>query len=323
MFNKPITDEQYKIDLRNRIERLKKKHNAVIIAHNYQRDEIQDISDISGDSLALSEAAVKTKARVIVFCGVQFMAETASILNPDKTVLLPVVEAGCPLADMITAQKLREEKEKHPDAAVVCYVNTTADVKAESDVCCTSTNAVQVVKSIKSKKIIFVPDKNLGRYVQSLVPDKELILWPGYCSTHVSLYEEDILKAKESAPDAEVMVHPECNLEVIKLADKVFSTGGMLKYAKSSPSKKFIVGTESGLLYALKKDNPDKEFILPSSRLICPSMKLTTLGWVYHALDAMQYEVKVPAEIARKALKPLRRMLEISGEKSGAAISGA
>jgi len=319
---KTNSDKKYKDDLRSRIAQLKKEHNAIIIVHNYQRDEVQDIADISGDSLALSEAAVKTRADVIVFCGVQFMAETASILNPKKKVLLPVKEAGCPLADMITAQKVREEKKKYPGAAVVCYVNSTADVKAESDVCCTSSNAVGVVDSLKSRKVIFVPDRNLGLYVQSKLPEKELVIWPGYCSTHVGLHEEGILRAKEKAPDAVVMVHPECNPEVIKLADEVLSTGGMLKFAKTSLSKKFIVGTESGLLYKLKKDNPDKEFILPSLRLICPSMKLTTLGWVYHALDTMQYEIKVPPDIAAKAMKPLLKMLEVSGEKSGAAISG-
>ena len=322
MFRKNVSEKDYKQDLVKRIAELKKKHNAIIIVHNYQRDEVQDIADISGDSLALSEAAVRAQAKVIVFCGVEFMAETASILNPDKTVLLPVKEAGCPLADMITAQRLREEKVKFPDAAVVCYVNSTAEVKAESDLCCTSSNAVGVVKSIKNKKIIFVPDRNLGSYVQSKLPEKEIILWPGYCSTHAALYEEDILRAKKNSKDAEVIVHPECNPGVVKLADQVFSTGGMLKYVKTSPSKKFIIGTESGLLYTLRKNNPDKEFILPSPRLICPSMKLTTLGWVYHALETMQYEIKVPPEIAAKAIVPLKRMLEVSGEKSGAAIAG-
>jgi len=322
MLKKIDPEQAYKDELIRRIDKLKQKQNAVIIVHNYQRDEVQDIADISGDSLALSEAAVRVEAKVIVFCGVQFMAETASILNPNKTVLLPVKEAGCPLADMITVKKLREEKKKYPDAAVVCYVNSTAEVKAESDVCCTSSNAVQIVESIKAKKVIFVPDRNLGLYVQSKLPNKEMIVWPGYCSTHAALYEEDILKTKEKFPDAEVLVHPECSPEVVKLTDKVFSTGGMLKYAKNSKAKRFIIGTESGLLYRLRKDNPDKEFILPSTRLICPSMKLTTLGWVYHALDTMKYVVKVPQGISQKAMKPLKKMLELSGEKSGAAIAG-
>ena len=322
MFKKTISDEKYKEDLKNQIAGLKAKRNAIIIVHNYQRDEIQDVADISGDSLALSEAAVRAEAKVIVFCGVRFMAETASILNPAKIVLLPVREAGCPLADMITARKVREEREKNPDAAVVCYVNSTADVKAESDICCTSSNAVQIVKSVKNKKVIFVPDKNLGLYVQSQLPGKELILWPGYCSTHIALYEEDISRAKNKVPDAEVLVHPECNPEVVNPADRVLSTAGMLKYAKSSGAKRFIIGTERGLLYKLEKDNPDKEFILPSSRLICPSMKLTTLGWLYRALETMQYEIKVPADISQRAMKPLQRMLEVSGEKSGATISG-
>jgi quinolinate synthase len=236
-------NKKYNEALKKKIERLKKKRNAVIIAHNYQRDEIQEIADVSGDSLALSQAAVRTDADVIVFCGVYFMAETASILNSAKKVLLPVLEAGCPLADMITPEKLRAKKKQFPEAAVVCYVNSSAEVKAESDMSCTSSNAIAVVRSLRERQVIFVPDKNLGRYVQSQVRDKEIILWEGFCPTHIRVQEEDIVKAKELHPDAEVVVHPECNPEVLALADHICSTGGMFTYVKASKSKDFMIGT--------------------------------------------------------------------------------
>jgi len=317
------SEERYKEDLRLRIERLKRKRKAIIIVHNYQRDEVQEIADITGDSLALSQAAVKTDAKVIVFCGVHFMAESAAILNPDKTVLLPVKEAGCPLADMITVEKLRAVRRMHPDAPVVCYVNTTAAIKAESDICCTSSNAVDIVRSLKDeKKVIFVPDKNLGLYVQSKVPDKEIIVWEGFCPTHIKVQEEHIRQAKKLHPDALLIAHPECNPEVLDMADMVTSTGGMIKYIKKSDKKEFIIATESGLFYKLKKDNTDKEFFLPTEQLICPNMKLNTLGWVYHSLEFMEYKVSVPEEIAKRAKLTLDRMLEVSGEPSGAAISG-
>lgn len=317
------SEKRYREDLKAKIARLKKQRSAIIIVHNYQRDEVQEIADITGDSLALSQAAVKTDAKVIVFCGVQFMAESAAILNPDKTVLLPVKEAGCPLADMITAEKLRSLKERHPGAPVVCYVNTTAAVKAESDICCTSSNAVKIVQSLKGhKKVIFVPDKNLGLYVQSQVPDKEIILWEGFCPTHIKVHEEHIRETKSIHPDALVVAHPECSPEVLKMSDVITSTGGMIKYIKNSDKKKFIIATESGLFYKLKKDNADKEFFLPTEQLICPNMKLTTLGWVYHSLEFMEYKITVPGDIAQKAKLALDRMLLVSGEPSGAAISG-
>jgi len=308
-------DRSYKEDLIKRIVEIKKEKNAVIIVHNYQRDEIQDIADYRGDSLALSQAAVKTSAKIIVFCGVQFMAESAAILNPDKKVLLPVKEAGCPLADMITVEKLKEKKKAHPDAAVVCYVNSSANVKAESDVACTSSNAVEIVRSLKEKNIIFVPDKNLGKYVQSQVPEKDIILWEGFCPTHIRLREEDVVAAKKIHPYAEFLAHPECNPEVLDMADSICSTGGMLKYVKKASKKKFIIGTECGMLYGLKKENPDKLFFMPTSHLICANMKLTTLGWVLHSLEKEVYEVKVPKEIADKARKSLKRMLELSSKE--------
>ena len=277
-------DILYKEDLKKKIKKLKEEKNAVIIVHNYQRDEIQDIADYTGDSLGLARAAVDTKADIIVFCGVQFMAESAAILNPDKKVLLPVKEAGCPLADMITVHKLRQKKKEYPDAAIVCYVNSSAEVKAESDISCTSSNAIEVVRSMENKQIIFVPDKNLGRYVQSKVPEKQIILWEGYCPTHLRLREEDIINTKKKYPDAELIVHPECSPEVLKRADHICSTGGMFTYAKESKSKEFIIGTESGMLYNLRKQNPDKKFYMPTARLLCANMKLTTLGWVVHSL---------------------------------------
>lgn len=315
-------DVKYNEALKKKIEKLKKKRNAVIIVHNYQRDEIQDIADISGDSLALSQAAVRTDADVIVFCGVQFMAESASILNPGKKVLLPVMEAGCPLADMITPEKLRAKKRQYPGAAVVCYVNSSAEVKAESDIACTSSNAIEIVRSLKEKDVIFVPDKNLGRYVQSQVPEKNIILWEGFCPTHIRVQEEDVLKAKELHKDAEVIAHPECNPEVLALADHICSTGGMFTYVKKSHLKEFIISTESGMLYKLQKDNPDKKFYLPTPHLVCANMKLITLGWVAHSLENMVYEIKVSDNVREKAKMALDRMLAVTGEKSGSVISG-
>ncbi|MBP7056075.1 MAG: quinolinate synthase NadA [Candidatus Omnitrophica bacterium] len=310
-------DLKYKADLKKTIERLKKKRNAVIIAHNYQRDEIQEIADISGDSLALAQAAVRTDAEVIVFCGVQFMAESASILNPGKKVLLPVPEAGCPLADMITAEKLRNKRKQHPHAAVVCYVNSSAEVKAESDISCTSSNAVEIVRSLEEKDVIFVPDKNLGRYVQSQVPEKNIILWEGFCPTHIRVQEEDVLKAKKIYPKAEVLAHPECNPEVLALADHICSTGGMFKYVKDSQAEEFIISTECGMLYKLHRDNPSKRFYLPTDHLVCANMKLITLGWVANSLEKMVYEIKVSGEVRDKALRTLDRMLAVSSGKKG------
>ena len=315
-------EKKYISDLKEKIARLKVERNASIIVHNYQRDEIQDIADISGDSLALSKAAVKTDAKVIVFCGVYFMAESASILNPDKKVLLPVIEAGCPMADMITPEKLHAKRLEYPDAAVVCYVNSSAKVKAESDVCCTSSNAIDVVRSLKNKRIIFVPDKNLARYVQSQLPEKEIIHWSGFCPTHIRLQEEDVIKAKHLYSKAEFIAHPECQPDVLALADHICSTGGMFTYVKKSSSNEFIIGTESGMLYKLKRENPNKKFYLPTEHLICPSMKLTTLGWVAHSLEFLVHEMKVDDETRKKAKRSLDRMLEITGEKKWMAVSG-
>ncbi|MBA2123630.1 quinolinate synthase [bacterium Unc6] len=315
-------DIVYIEQLKKKINELKKKRNAVIIVHNYQREEVQDIADISGDSLELSKAAIRTDADAIVFCGVNFMAETASILNPKRVVLLPVKEAGCPLADMVTVEKLKNYRQQYPDAAVACYVNSSARVKAESDICCTSSNAIEVVRSLKEEKIIFIPDRNLGRYVQAQVPEKQIILWKGFCPTHIRVQEDDIVEMKKVHPGAEVVVHPECSPQVTILADHICSTGGMFKYVKVSNSKKFIIGTEIGMLYRLKKENPDKEFFVATENLLCPSMKLITLGWIAHSLEYMVYEVKVPEDIRIKALRSLQKMLEVSGGPHMSAVVG-
>ncbi|MDP2846105.1 MAG: quinolinate synthase NadA, partial [Candidatus Methanoperedens sp.] len=243
-----------------RIRQLKKKRNAIILAHNYQRGDVQDIADFVGDSFGLSKSAVSSGADVIVFCGVDFMAESAAVLNPDKTVLMPELSAQCPMAAMITPESLKLEKKKYPNAAVVCYVNTPASVKAESDICCTSANAIKVVNALPENEIIFVPDRNLALYVAAHT-EKRIIPWNGYCPTHHLILAGDILLEKEEHPDALVLVHPECRQDVIALADQVLSTAGMLKYAKQSNSKEFIIGTELGLLHRLNKENPDKTFI--------------------------------------------------------------
>jgi len=293
------------------IGRLKQNHNAVILAHNYQRPEIQDLADFRGDSLGLSIKAAETDADVIEFCGVKFMAETAAILSPQKTVLLPDKLAGCPLADMITAEQLLELKTKHPDALVVCYVNSSAEVKAESDYCCTSANAVEVVNSLpKDKPIIFVPDQHLGRFVSERT-GRELILWPGYCHVHVAITEQDIKNAKAKHPDAVVMAHPECTEPVKDLSDQLLSTGQMLRYAHKSDAKEFIIATEIGMIHALKKQNPQAEFIPATEKAVCPNMKRITLEKVFWSLQDMQYKVTVPQDIRTKAKKAIDRMVEI------------
>jgi quinolinate synthase len=297
-------------DLVQKITELKTKRKAVILAHNYELGEVQDVADFVGDSLELSQKAAKTNAEVIVFCGVHFMAETASILSPDKKVLLPDLNAGCPMANMINAPQLIQRKKELPDAVVVCYVNSPAEVKAESDVCCTSANAVKVVNSIDSDHILFVPDQYLGQYVASKT-GKKIEFWPGYCPTHARIRPEDILRAKREHPEAKVMVHPECRPETQALADEILSTGGMVRYVRSVPAREIIVGTEVGFIYRLRKENPDKIFIPASEQAICPRMKLITLEKIVWSLEEMSPEVKVPEPIRIKALKAVNRMLEI------------
>ena len=294
-----------------KIEQLKQDRRAVILAHNYQPGEIQDLADFRGDSLGLSIKAAQTDADVIVFCGVQFMAETAAILSPEKTVLLPDKAAGCPMADMITAKQLRQLKQEHPDAPVVCYVNSSAEVKAESDYCCTSANAIEVVESLPpDREIIFVPDKYLGQHVASKTGSK-IVLWPGYCPTHMLITGDNITDAKAKYPDAVVMVHPECTEQVREIADEVLSTGQMLKCAAKSTAKRFIVGTEVGIIHTLKRQSPDREFFPATERAICPNMKRMTLEKIAWALEDMQYKVTVPQDIRIRAKKALDRMVEI------------
>jgi quinolinate synthase len=297
--------------LLDKIEDLKEQRNAVILAHNYQPGEIQDLADFCGDSLGLSVKAANTDAEVIVFCGVKFMAETAAILSPQKTVLLPDKYAGCPMADMITAEQLRDLKQDHPDALVVCYVNSTAEVKAESDYCCTSANAVELVGTLPpDAEIIFVPDSHLGRHVAERT-GRNIVLWPGYCASHVRITDDDIRKAKQEYPDAIVLAHPECNEPVKELADELLSTSQMLSFVAQSSAEQFIIATEIGIIHTLKKQNPNAQFIPASDRATCPNMKKITLDKVIASLEDMQYEITVPEDIRVKARKSLDRMIEV------------
>lgn len=298
-------------DIVERIEALKRERNAVLLVHNYQNPEVQDIADFAGDSLGLSRQAAKTDADVIVFCGVHFMAETAAIISPDKLVIMPDQHAGCPMADMITADQLRELKKEHPQAAVICYVNSTAEVKAESDICCTSSNAVKVVASVEpDREIIFVPDQYLGTYAASQT-GRKLILWPGYCPTHVGIRPDMVEEAKRAHPEALLLVHPECPPSITELADGVLSTGGMIDFVKSSAAEEFLIGTETGMIHALKKQNPDKRFYPVHERAVCPNMKLITLEKVLWSLEDLKYEISVPKDIADRARAAIERMLAL------------
>lgn len=292
---------------------LKKEKEAIILAHNYQIPEIQDVADFVGDSLELAKKAASFKdCRIIVFCGVKFMAETAKILSPDKKVLIPQIDAGCPLADMAGYEDVLKMKEKYPDAWIVSYVNSNADVKSISDVCCTSGNALEVVKNIPSKKIIFLPDKNLCWYVKNRVKEKDIICWNGYCYVHRKFTFKDIEKARKMYPDAEIIVHPECEPDVQKMADGVYSTAGMVKRVKESKSTRFIIGTEEGLIYRLKKENPDKDFYPLGKKRICYDMKKINLENLKKSLEEEKYEILLPDNIIEKAKKSLERMLNYS-----------
>jgi quinolinate synthase len=298
-------------DIASKINKLKQEKDAVILAHNYQIGQVQDIADFVGDSLQLSIEATRTESSIIVFCGVHFMAETAKILNPGKKVLLPDKDSGCPMADMITAEDLKKLKAEHPGSVVICYVNSTAEVKALSDICCTSSNAVKVVESVPpDDEIIFVPDKYLGSYVQSKT-GRKMILWNGYCPTHVRINARNIIDLKKKHLDAEVVVHPENTPDVIEVADRVESTGGMLRYVKESPKKTFIIGTEIGIIHRLKKENPEKVFIPAMDKAICPNMKLINLEKIMWSLEQEETEVIVPEDIARKAKAAIDRMIAL------------
>ncbi len=298
-------------ELKKKIRGLLKENNAILLAHNYQRPEVQDVADLCGDSLELSIKASKTDAGVIVFCGVHFMAETASVLSPEKTVLLPVATAGCPMADMITAEQLIKEKNQYPDRIVVSYVNTTADVKAETDICCTSANVVKVAESIDPDKEIFMtPDRNLAQYTIKMT-NRKITYWDGYCPVHNGLNAKQVKKVKSENPDALFLAHPECPPEILELADEIKSTSGMIKFAGESQAKKFIIGTETGILYPISRANPDKLFIPANPNMVCADMKKTGLEDIITALEEMKTVVKVPENIAIKAKKAVERMLKV------------
>lgn len=294
--------------LTERLLELKKEKNAIILAHYYQRDEIQAVADFRGDSFLLAQKAAETDADVIVFCGVHFMGESAKILAPNKTVIIPDERAGCPMADMVNVDGLRKLKAQHPGAKVVTYINSSAEIKAETDICCTSANAVKVVNSVESDDIIWVPDKNLGHYVQQNT-DKNMIIWEGYCNTHDMLTVKDVEEMKEKYPNAQFVVHPECRPEVVALGDFVGSTTAILKYCKESPHQEFIVGTEDGTGYQLRLDSPNKSFHFASKYLVCPNMKVNNLKKLVKCLETMQPQIYVPPHIADQARQSLERML--------------
>jgi quinolinate synthase len=303
------------MNIKDRILKLKKERNAIILAHNYQLDEVQDIADFVGDSLELSRKAAQNSADVVLFCGVHFMAETASILSPNKTILIPDLKAGCPMADMITAEQLRDLKADYPDSKVICYVNSSAEVKAESDICCTSSNAVEIVSSLKDEKSppIFVPDQFLGSYTQEMTGVK-LVIWNGYCHVHSVFQPYEIEEVKKSHPEATVLAHPECRQEILALADEIASTSGMCRYASETQDKEMIVATENGLLHKLRKDNPGKTFYPASWHAVCHNMKKITLEKVLEALEEMKHEVRVPDEIRAKAKMAVDRMITNNGQ---------
>lgn len=297
-------------DIKAKIQQLKKERDAVILAHNYQVDDVQAIADYVGDSFGLSQQAAATAHQVIVFCGVHFMAEGAKILAPDKTVLLPEPLAGCPLADTIEADALKEAKKQYPEAGVVCYVNSSAAVKAESDICCTSSNAIKVVNSLPHRQILFVPDGNLAHWVAQYT-DKEIIPWQGNCITHHRVTPEDVARVRTEKPGIPIAIHPECRPDVVAQADFVGSTGAILAYVRENDYPEMIIGTEMGIMYRLKQENPDKTFYLLSPKLICPNMKYTTLDKVLRALETMAHEIVVPEYIREQARVPLDRMLAV------------
>lgn len=299
-------------ELIEKINKLKKEKNAVILAHCYQNVEIDEVADYVGDSLYLSQMASKTNADIIVFAGVYFMAQTAKILNPSRKVLLPRLESGCRMADMISLDQLREFKSKYPKMPTVCYINSTAEVKSECDICCTSSNAIKIVDSLKAKEILFLPDTYLGKWVESQLGNTKVNTYTGFCPTHVQIRPNDVTEARAKYPEALVLAHPECHQSVVALADYVGSTTGIMKFAAQSDKKQFIIATEKGVVDRLKRDYPEKEFILIKDSVICPNMKWHTLTDIYNALDKEEHEITVDKEIASKALKCIDRMLEVS-----------
>ena len=294
------------------IKKLKKEKNAIILAHNYQIPEVQEIADVVGDSLKLSQVAAQTGHDMIVFCGVHFMAESAKVLSPEKKVILPVLEAGCPMADMVTGDDLREFKRLNPGVPIVTYVNSSADVKAESDICCTSSNAVNVVKSLGVEKILFAPDRNLGHFVQKQVPETQIMRWDGFCITHERVTVKEVEANRALRPNTPILVHPECNPAVVELADFVGSTSQIIEHVKNSDQKSFIIGTEMGILHTLRKENPEKHFRVLSGHLTCYNMKKTTLENVYKAIKDEMFEITVPQETRQKAFEALNKMLKVT-----------
>lgn len=303
-----------KNDLKDKILKIKKDKGAIILAHYYQRPEIQDIADAVGDSYYLSKIAKDCSENIIVFCGVKFMAESAKILSPEKTVLLPAFDAGCPMADMANPNDILTLKDKHPNAKVVCYINSSAEVKAVSDICCTSSNAVNIINNLQEDEIIFLPDKNLGEYVQQQVRNKKIILWNGFCITHKKVPAEEILRAKKLHPDIKVLVHPECGKSVRELADFLGSTGQIINFVNNSTDKKFLICTEEGVLHKIKLKNKDKEFYIPNGGMTCINMKKTYLNNVYESLLNMEYAIEIDENIRKKAYKALINMHELGGK---------
>ncbi|MBR2567861.1 MAG: quinolinate synthase NadA [Paenibacillus sp.] len=302
--------EEQNRELRERLEQLKKERNAIILAHYYQRDEIQEVADFRGDSFLLAQKAAETDAEVIVFCGVHFMGESAKILARNKTVIIPDERAGCPMADMVNVEGLRKLKAQHPNAKVVTYINSSAEIKAETDICCTSSNAVKVIESLDAEEIIWVPDKNLGHYVQEKT-GKNLIIWEGYCNTHDMLTVKDVVEMKAKYPNAAFVVHPECRPEVVEMGDFVGSTTALIDYCKNSAHTEFIVGTEDGTGYQLRKDSPNKAFHFATKYLVCPNMKVNNLKKLVKCLETMQPQIYVPPQVAERAKLSLERMLQV------------
>lgn len=300
-------------ELHAKLQILKKERNALILAHNYQLNEVQDVADYVGDSYYLSKVVAERACDVIVFCGVRFMAETAAILSPEREVLLPEPTAACPLADMISASDVRALKSRHPGAPVVCYINSTAEVKAESDICCTSANAVRIVAALPAKKVIFVPDENLGQYVARQLPDKEIVLWPGHCPVHAGVSQDDVRIMREKYPAAEVMVHPECRPEVLELADFVGSTADILRRAELSDAQTLVIGTEVGVLHSLKRERAERQAFILQPGLVCPNMKKTRLQHVYDALKQNRHRIEVAEPLRESAKRAISRMLEMAG----------
>ena len=295
-------------EIKRKIKNLKEKNDIIILAHNYQIPEVQDIADFLGDSLDLALKATRADAENIVFCGVDFMAESAKILNPNKNVIHPDMDAKCPMADMVDAESLGWLIKDNPDAEVVSYINTTAEVKTITDICCTSANGEKVVRASSAEKIIFVPDRNLGLYIQRFVPEKEMILWPGICPTHHKIQKEEILNIKKKHPKAEILVHPECRPRIIDLADHVFSTSGMVRYSKESDAKEFIIGTEIDMCYRLKKESPKKIFYSLASA-VCPNMKKITLEKVLKSVESLEPKIDLSEDVMQKAKMPLQKMM--------------